>query len=244
MIALVPRCLRTRYSHGMTERSGRVITPVITATAASVVFGLLLLAVIARWAPLFTLDDLVARTAHDIGDAHPSFVVFWRAVSLACEPLVFRIVAIVALVIVWVPVRRHGRGRARDVRMPVTIAAATVLVGGILPVLVKAIVGRPRPVEALIAAAQTSFPSAHAFGITTAALCGVLLLRVLDASQVARRWAALAAGALIALVCVARVALAVHYVSDVAAGVALAVAWVAGVDAVTRRWIAPAPRRG
>ena len=66
---------------------------------------------------------------------------------------------------------------------------------------------------------------AIAFGITTAALV-VMVALVGRVSVAAWRATGGVAGALVVLMCVARVALAVHYVSDVTAGVCLAVVWV------------------
>ena len=100
--------------------------------------------------------------------------------------------------------------------------------------MVKAVVSRPRPPEALVAAAQSSFPSAHAFAAVVGA--GVVVLTVADRGR--RRAVVIAitmtACALALAVCVARVALAVHYVSDVVAGAALGGVWVAASALVWR----------
>ena len=146
----------------------------------------------------------------------------WTTVSAVFGPLAFRIAAVVALV--WMLVRRR-RGASRAEASTLSFASATVLLGGIVPVAVKAVVDRPRPEAALVDALHSSFPSAHAFGITTAALV-VMVALVGRVSVAAWRATGGVAGALVVLMCVARVALAAHYVSDVTAGVCLAVVWV------------------
>lgn len=192
--------------------------------AAALVFVLILLAVTAAWPPLRAVDDRLAEAARDAGETHRWWIPLWQGVSTLIAPLTFRVIAAIALVVVWlVP-------RLRRLRLPVTVAAGTVILGGLLPVAIKALVDRPRPEAALVAAAQSSFPSAHAFGITVAALCAIGLAR----RGLPRRATSIAAGVLVVLVCGARVCLAVHYLSDVIAGAALGVVWV-GVASVAAR---------
>lgn len=142
----------------------------------------------------------------------------WAPVSAVLGPVTLRVAAVVVLV--WALFRRRSAAAA-----PAVFVAGTILLGGVVPVAVKALVRRQRPEQALVDALDSSFPSAHAFGIATAVLA---LLAVLAGRVGIRAWraAALAGAGAVAVICVARVALAVHYVSDVAAGVCLAVVWV------------------
>lgn len=103
-----------------------------------------------------------------------------------------------------------------------------------LVVLVKGLFGMPRPPESvmLIAEDGNGFPSGHATG--SAAFYGGLAA-LLDVGTRRRRW--LAAGGLIAVVAFTRVALGVHYLVDVIAGVALGLAFVSALLGLTRRRI-------
>ncbi len=90
----------------------------------------------------------------------------------------------------------------------------------------KVIVGRPRPpVDQLVAASHSSFPSGHA---TVSAAFGVALLVVFVARRPARTAAiASVTGTLLLVVWVAlsRVYLGVHYPTDVVGGMLLGATW-------------------
>jgi undecaprenyl-diphosphatase len=80
-----------------------------------------------------------------------------------------------------------------------------------------------------------SFPSGHAQSSIVAT--SVLLLVFLPALRGAWRWVAVAAGvAWVLTVGFSRVALGVHYVSDVLAGYALGAAWVVAMTAAFSAW--------
>ena len=79
-----------------------------------------------------------------------------------------------------------------------------------------------------------SFPSGHAFGTTVVYGAMAVLFDIWN-----RRRRVLVAGALIALVAFTRVALGVHYLTDVLAGIALGIAFLA----VTLRIVARRPTR-
>ncbi|MGI8626682.1 MAG: phosphatase PAP2 family protein [Geodermatophilaceae bacterium] len=110
------------------------------------------------------------------------------------------------------------RGRPRVAGFVVLAALAV----GPLTTLFKEVVGRVRPTadDPLVAAAGLSFPSGHSSG--AAALAGILLVVLWPV--LARRWRAWLGGGLVLLtLCVAwtRIALGVHYLSDVVAGMLL-----------------------
>ena len=94
--------------------------------------------------------------------------------------------------------------------------------------LAKIFFDRPRPdlVQPLIALpADSSFPSAHTVQIVAFALCMVLIIR-----RTLPEWqfAAMVVACVVAVVVGAsRIYLQVHFPSDVLAGVALGIAWVA-----------------
>lgn len=194
--------------------------PVVVGVVSAALFTVLLVAVTVEWAPLRSLDVAVSWWGADAGLAHPWWIPLWRMISFVLGPGVFRGVAVAALF--WVLVRRR-RGRRSPRGADVAVAAVAVLVGGLVPVAVKAVVDRPRPTGALVDALQSSFPSSHAFAVTAAA--GFAIALAASGSERVRRLVAVAAVAAVVLVCTARVALAVHYLSDVVAGASLGVVW-------------------
>ena len=125
----------------------------------------------------------------------------------------------------------------------VRLLAASGL-GGLVVRGLKAAFARDRPLEAIVDASGWSFPSGHAFGaMVFYGFLVALVWRSTERRDV--RAAAVAAGALVVgAVGLSRVALGVHFLSDVAGGWAAGAAWLAlsqlGVDAVQRRSGAPA----
>ncbi len=106
--------------------------------------------------------------------------------------------------------------------------------------LLKVWFDRPRPTvgPAVALPASASFPSGHATaGIATLGAVAVLVAERLPSAG-ARRWLWTATVALGLAVGLSRIALGVHYVSDVLAGWCLGLAWLAGCllvrDAVRR----------
>jgi membrane-associated phospholipid phosphatase len=113
----------------------------------------------------------------------------------------------------------------------------TLLVGGLLGLLFKIVVNRPRPeLESPIAHAPGgSFPSGHAMTAALGCLMIVLiLLPVLSAAWRAAAWAAAAVVTVAAGFC--RVALGVHYVSDVLAGWVFGIAIVVATTTAFETW--------
>ena len=136
------------------------------------------------------------------------------------------------VLVAWLLVRRVPR-------LAVWVAVSG-LGAAVLDPAVKAVVGRVRPVvEAPVAAAPgASFPSGHALGSTVT--YGVLLLVFLPVVPDRHRRTVMAGVvALVAFVGVTRVALGVHYPSDVVGGWSLGVLWLAVTVTAFRRRGAP-----
>ena len=91
--------------------------------------------------------------------------------------------------------------------------------------------GRPRPSGSLVDAQLSAYPSGHALHSVTYVACAIILVRGV-ASRAGRIAAVTVALALLATVCVTRVYLRVHYLTDVLGGVALGVAVWAAVAVV------------
>ncbi|HVF13902.1 MAG TPA: phosphatase PAP2 family protein [Acidimicrobiales bacterium] len=142
-------------------------------------------------------------------------------------PVVLWIVSIVAVVVLM----RAGRTRLA------LFIAVTALFGSLLDTAVKVLVDRPRPVllDPVHTAHGKSFPSGHTMSSTV--VYGSLLLAFLPG--VARRWRPLLIGATASLVLAigfTRLALGVHFLSDVVGGLVLGVAWLAVSTAAFSIW--------
>ncbi|MFG2055354.1 phosphatase PAP2 family protein [Micromonospora sp. NPDC048930] len=207
----------------------RLTLAAVAAFLVLVPFALLALLVLGSWPPLFRLDATITDTLHRYALAHPAWV---RAMSLWTDvfaPNPLRVAA--ALVAAWLLYRRAPR-------LAVWVVT-TMTVGGLLGGLLKLLVGRHRPdlLEPVARAAGYSFPSGHALNATLAA--GVLLLVFLPYARNRRglRWALWTGAVLIAVVTgLSRIALGVHWTSDVVGGWLLGAAVVAATTAAFTTW--------
>jgi membrane protein DedA with SNARE-associated domain/membrane-associated phospholipid phosphatase len=118
--------------------------------------------------------------------------------------------AIVLVVAATVPLAM----RRRFFAMAVLVAGLALIYAGVH--LAKAGVDRPRPVDGLVDAALSSFPSGHAAYSTTWVAAAFALPRMLGLGG--RTALLLAAGAVTAAAGLSRIYLRVHYWSDVAGG--------------------------
>ena len=197
------------------------------AALVAVPFGLILFLVEDRWAPLSSVDGGARDGLHGVVLHHEGLVTALKVLSTIGSAVVyFPLFAAVAAWLVWR-------------RLPRLALFVVVTVGGsaLLNAVVKAIVHRARPVVAdpVAHAAGMSFPSGHAQSAVVA--WSVLLLVFLPALP--RGWrmpAVLAAVAMVLAIGFARVALGVHFVSDVLAGYVLGAAWTAAMIAAFNTW--------
>lgn len=112
------------------------------------------------------------------------------------------------------------RWRAALYLMTATAGAAIFVAG------VKRVIQRPRPVSIYDGLAEYSFPSGHA--CMSVVLYGFLAMLLIQASSPAwRRTIAFATLLLIAMISFSRLYLGAHWLSDVAAGIAFGIAWIA-----------------
>jgi undecaprenyl-diphosphatase len=205
----------------------RGVLGLLAVIAAGLGFGLLLLLVRVHWKPLQSLDGGVAADLNAVvARRHPVVTVLNAIASIGGRPIMIWLVTIaVALLLI----RRRTR---LAVYLLVTGVGALMLDPSL-----KTLVGRLRPVvDVPVAAAPgNSFPSGHAFG--SAVVYGALLLVFLPTLRPAWRRAAVAVvGVLVLAIGVTRVALGVHYVSDVLAGWLLAGAWLGVTAYAFRLW--------
>ena len=172
-----------------------------------------LTAVVLVTAPgVFGVDAQVAAYLHRPVLDHPNLGAALRAIGLITEPNWLRLIALLAALWLW----RHGLGRTA-VWLVVTMA-----IGGTLGIVLKQVFSRSRPEwpEAITVISGYSFPSGHAVNSMLAAGCAIVLLRP-GLGAIGRRWLWTMAGAFVLLVGFDRMALGVHYLTDVLAGWAL-----------------------
>ena len=209
------------------ERYGlRVTLLAVAFLLVAVPFGLLLSQVEGEGS-LVRADTSAARNLHEWIRDSPSTVQFLKVVTFLGAPVWFWLVVVPAAIFVW---RRHHPRLA-------VFLAVTVLGGGLLNNVVKVVVDRPRPslVDPVAVAGGRSFPSGHAMSSTV--VYGALLLVFLPV--VPRRLRPLTVAAAVLLVGAigfTRLALGVHYISDVLGGVVLGLAWLAASTAAFSTW--------
>lgn len=205
------------------RREARLVTRVAAGAGVgalvAVPFVLVLALVVAEADWLARLDDGLAEGLHAWAGPRPGVVTALEVVSRVSGPWPVRVVVLFAAALLW----RAGSRRLA------TWAVTTMAIGGILNLLVKLLVQRARPTfaEPVAVADNFSFPSGHAQNSMT----GVAVLLLIVLPLLSRRGRVLAWVLGIAAVVVTgfdRVALGVHFLSDVVAGWILALALVAG----------------
>ncbi|RFD24713.1 phosphatase PAP2 family protein [Mycobacterium uberis] len=175
------------------------------------------------WGWLHSVDWSLLNAAHDIGVKHPVWVWFWDDVSFVLGPITWRVLGIAAAVVALV---------MRKVRVALLLLVCLPL-DGFVTMAAKSLVGRPRPVTALVHVPSTSFPSGHVFE-TTASVLALLIVVMSLMGRLMRRVAVVMAVLSVLMVGIARVALNVHHPSDVLAGCALGYLYVLVVSRVLR----------
>ncbi|MEV0198780.1 phosphatase PAP2 family protein [Nonomuraea sp. NPDC050691] len=185
-----------------------------------------LLLVVAKM-PVNGLDAGVAERLHAYALAHPGVtrvLIVWTDLF---GPWPWRI-AVIAYA-AWLLYKGAPRLAAW--------AVTTVTVGGLLGLALKIVVARARPhlPDPVALAPGDSFPSGHAVNVTLGA--GVIVLLLLPHLT---RWGKVVAWAvawfLVLSVGYTRIALGVHWVSDVVAGIVLGAAVVAATAAGFETW--------
>ncbi|MEU1686423.1 phosphatase PAP2 family protein [Micromonospora sp. NPDC005707] len=205
----------------------RSLAGLLVVAGAGVGFGVLLMLVRFHWGPLYHADHEAAEWFNGlVAPHHPLVTVLQAVTDLGGRPV---LVWLVTIAVVGLLIRRQSR---------LAVYLIITGVGGlILDPSLKALVGRLRPVvDVPVAHAPgNSFPSGHALGSFVA--YGALLLVFLPA--VAPRWrkpAIAVAGLLVVLIGLTRIALGVHFVSDVLGGWLLGAAWLGVTAYAFRLW--------
>jgi undecaprenyl-diphosphatase len=218
------------------DRRGELRDP---TSRAAVVLGILLVV-------LGTVTLLVVHDAVDEGDdlaeadlpvldwlvaaRGPALTTVLTAVSAVTGPSVLPVVVVVACLL-W-GLRTHSWWQ------PALLAGAMVL-STLVSVALKSVIARPRPPLSTMSVPGSettySFPSGHTVGTATFLLTVGYLIWIRNPHVRSLVLWALATGAGIALVAGSRLYLGYHFVTDVTAGFALAVAVLGVVVVVDRR---------
>ena len=195
----------------------------------AVVFGALLLALAVQIAaePVLRLDRDVAGSLNTVVAPRPWLVTVLQVLT-APGAAVTAWIILSTLTVALMIRRRYRLG---------VYVAVTGLGTAVLSPLIKQLVDRLRPiVEMPVATAGgPSFPSGHTLAVTV--WVGVVLLVLLPVLPPHRRRVAVAVGvALVVVVGLTRIALGVHFVSDVLAGWLVGTAWLLVTATAFRAW--------
>jgi undecaprenyl-diphosphatase len=211
-----PRPLRTRL-----PRYGAV------ALGSLALCGVLLVLVRTGWGPLARLDRDWTTGLHGLARRNLAFTVSMQTTTMLGSPVIMRTVLGLAAAWLW----------AIGARTLAGWTAAQALVGWGLQWVVKDAVDRPRPVwpDPVAQAPGPAFPSGHAMAaaITAATLVALLWPR---ADRRTRIVCCSLAGAVTALIGFTRLALGVHWPSDVLGGWLLAATVLGGTTVLVELW--------
>lgn len=178
------------------------------AALAAAVYAVMWVGYCQHWNWLYRMDWSLLNAARDVALKHPLWLRFWEGVSYALGPVPMSALGIGMTVLAVV---------MRNLRAALVLAFACGPLNEFATAAAKALVNRPRPATMLVAAPSTSFPSGHALE-AMAALLAVLCFFFPMLNRMIRRIAVAVVAASLLTVGISRVALNVHYPSDVLAG--------------------------
>jgi undecaprenyl-diphosphatase len=195
----------------VTQRKGRLIG---LAASALALYALMWIGFAQQWRWITAMDNAALDPLHAYGENRPGWVTFWDVFCTVLGPTVFRLAALVVIVVALV---------RRNLRTALFLVISVEL-SGLVTEAAKAVADRPRPAGALEYAWGSAFPSGHALGVMVGVLALLTLCLPITRAQ-SRIWL-IALGAIIVLAIGAgRVVLNVHHPSDVLAGWALGYVW-------------------
>ena len=223
--------------HGLPAQAAASLTPQgrygvrellvgIAVTLVGVPFGLLLHQVTTD-GPFTQLDESAAQWLHTrlVDNAFAHSVL--NVVSFTGKPIFLTFA--IGLPALWL--------LRRGARKLIVFLLVVSIGGGIVDTIVKVAVGRPRPQfdEPVASAFGNSFPSGHS--MSSLVCYGALLLVFFPLIPARWRRAALALTSLwILAIGFSRLALGVHFISDVLGGYVLGAAWLMGSVAAFEVW--------
>jgi undecaprenyl-diphosphatase len=205
-----------------------VTSPRLIALPA-VAFTLLALLIAADAGPIPRLDAAISRLAHGSALSHPLWRAWMDMVTVTGGLAVIGPLAGLGCAILV------ALGHWRE-----AVFAAVALVATIaLRLVVVALIARPRPIEQLAPASNYSFPSGHSAASAAAALILIMACWPLLRRRASRIALAVVAGTWAVAVGVSRVALVVHWPSDVLGAWLFVLVTVPGAGLLLRRLLGP-----
>jgi undecaprenyl-diphosphatase len=206
----------------------RRVAPRLAARSAAG-FVLLTLLVVAKAVPLLSFDARVSRAAYALAMAHPLWRATMAAVTVTGSTLVIGPLAALGCEVLLL-FRRWRQAVFVAVALIVTLSTRLIVLN---------VIARPRPADRLAPSYGYSFPSGH----STASAAAALILVVVCLPLLRRRWSRIvlvaAAGAWAVAVGVSRVALVVHWPSDVLGAWLFVLAMVPAIGLALGRWLSP-----
>jgi membrane-associated phospholipid phosphatase len=205
----------------------RGILAFVAIFLVAIPFGIIVLLLREKATWLRHIDLDTANDLHTYDEAHPGFVTTMKDITNSGSSLAW--IGVLTLVGLWLLYRRLYRLAA--------FLTVTAIGSSLLNEAIKAAVGRTRPVLAnpIATATGKSFPSGH----TQAALVGYGILVLIFLPVLARRWRPVlvaVASIMVVLIGFSRIALGVHYVSDVVGGIVIGSAWLLAMTAAFSAW--------
>lgn len=220
---------RNSDDHAADLRLGVRLTMALVSVAIfTVPFVILLVLVKTSSSTLTGLDEGIALSLHAHALDNPGYTTFLSVGTEVFGPWTWRVLVVLTALWLW----RRGAPRLA------IWAVATITFGGLLNLALKGIVDRARPdlPNPVASAPGASFPSGHAMGAALGVCILVLILLPFLRSMTSRVLAWIVATVIMVFVAYSRVALGVHWTSDVIAGVALGVVVVVGAAAGFETW--------
>ncbi|MFI9010915.1 phosphatase PAP2 family protein [Actinosynnema sp. NPDC053489] len=201
----------------------RSAVSLVAASAAGIAFAVVMALVWSGWAPVRETDQAISETLTRWVDRSDALVAVLGAVTRLGDTVT--LTGVTALAVTWLLLRRRPWVAAH--------VLVTVAGGALLGVVVKALVERLRPLvdDEVARAPGWSFPSGHTLGSTVT--YGVLLLVFASVGRARGALTALVV-ATVLLVGGTRVALGVHFATDVLGGWLLGLVWLALTTEVFR----------
>lgn len=217
-----PEASSPSHATPTTRFGGRAFLAAGALALVAVPFALILQLVEGKWAPLLAADSGARDSLHGFAVTSAGFVTAMQLISDSGSALAWQVV--LGVVVLWLLWRRLPR--------LALFVVITAVGSSLLNTVVKTAVNRLRPVltDPVVRESGLSFPSGHA----QAAIVGyaVLLLVFFPVLHGAwRRVAITLALFMVLAIGFSRIALGVHYVSDVVGGFVLGAAWVAAMAA-------------
>jgi len=187
---------------------------------------------------LLAIDSVPGAWFESMAESSPWWVVLWTAVNLLLAPWTWLVLASLCalgtlLPFPWWTAERRARRAALRIRL--LIWSGLTIVGGLLPLLVKRFVQRPRPDLGAALVPLSAFPSWPAATVTVALIGGWL---VFSKVWFRRRWPIWLAAATVALTCFAQLALAQVHLTDSLGGISLSLSFL-GFSLLLIRAVAP-----